>query len=374
MNTENLHQIIGRYAEQYEIINNDDHFELFKWRAAKHYYDVLHSPTAKGLPFSQLFKEAKKEFSVLTDNGFVSPASGVVKIAEKKEAEAEALFRDVLWADDGGDLSLRQDHMEEFLVEMDKLRMETFPSSHKYKQDRHAVSCYLALLNPEKNYIYRYSNAKEFADYIEFGKEMGSGENFRLDNYYELCDILVEALKEHPTLLEKYYARLDADESLYRDNSLHLMAFDVMYCARTYNFYDGLTFIPRKKPTAKTTKAALEEQKLLEQAAKICALEEKLRTLEIQAEPYEQISLLNVFVHDKKRGEGRVIKQEIRQNDIWIRVAFAGSEASFNIHRKFFMRPTFEDDEQVITAFTEYSDLLKEIALCKVELDFLKAK
>ena len=372
MNTENLHEIINRYTQQYEVINNKDNFELFKWRAAKQYHDVFHDPTKNGVPFSQLFKEAKTEFSVLTDNAFVSPADGVVKIAERKDTEVKALFRDVLWADDGGNLTLRQKHMEKFLADMDVLRAETFPTSHKYKQDRHAASCYLALLKPEENYIYRYSNAKEFAKYIEFGMDIGSGESFRLDVYYQLCDTLVAALKEHPDLLEKYYARLDADESLYRDDSLHLMAFDVMYCARTYNFYDGLIFIPRKKTTSKNTKAAQKEQKLLEKAERINSLQEQLRALEIQAEPYEQISLLDVFVLDKKRGQGRIIEQMIENNMVRIKVSFCDGSSSFWIHRQYSLRPTFEDNEQVITVFTEYADLLRKIDLCKKELAFLK--
>lgn len=57
---------------------------------------------------------------------------------------------------------------------------------------------------PEINYIYRYREAEEFAKYTEFGFDLGSGESFSLPNYYKLCDIIVDALKEHEDLISKY--------------------------------------------------------------------------------------------------------------------------------------------------------------------------
>ena len=54
-----------------------------------------------------------------------------------------------------------------------------------------------------------------------------------------MADLVVEALKEHNSLLQKYEALLKGDPDYYYDPSLHLMAYDLMYCCRCYNFYYG---------------------------------------------------------------------------------------------------------------------------------------
>ena len=94
---------------------------------------------------------------------------------------------------------------------------------------------------------YKYTEAEEFSKHIEYGIDIGSGQAFRLDAYYGMCDLVAEALREHPTLLEKHWAI--CDESCYHDDSLHLLAFDIIYCARAYNLYQGITFIPKSQST-----------------------------------------------------------------------------------------------------------------------------
>ena len=89
----------------------------------------------------------------------------------------------------------------------------------------YAASCYLAFYAPEEHFIYRYSEAEEFAKYIEFGKDLGAGVDFKLENYYELAEIVVNALKEHPSLIEKHDALFRDNDHYYYDKSLHLMAW-----------------------------------------------------------------------------------------------------------------------------------------------------
>ena len=69
--------------------------------------------------------------------------------------------------------------------------------------------------NPGLHYIYRSSNASAMAKYVDFGFSIGSGGSFSLVNYYRLCEELVAALKQHPSLLEKHFSRITED--LYYD-------------------------------------------------------------------------------------------------------------------------------------------------------------
>lgn len=362
MNNQNLHELIDRYEQNFEFVNNSEHDEIFKWRAVKLFRDSWFAPDAKDKPFSEMFNDARKGSAYVIDNSQVSPTSGIVKLAEVEPIEVPKLFKEVLFAEDGGDIVKRQNNMEKFLEEIEKLRLKHFPECWKFKQDRHAVSCYMAFYAPEKNYIYRYSDAETFAQYIEFGIDIGSGENFKLDAYYKMCDLVVEALKEHPTLLEKHFTFLS--DECYRDESLHLLAFDLMYCARCYNLYNGLTHISKKESVKAYTEAQLREKEQREKEEKINALLSEIHELKMKAETYADISLLNVQVTQKMYGIGTIIKQDVNK----ITVLFGDVEKVFVINKQFSARPTFEDDEEIVDAFTDYDNLMRKIAVLESEL------
>ena len=359
MNQENLHRLIDKYEEKFYALNDSEHDEIFKWRAAKQFRDVWFSEEAKTMPFSEKFALAKKKFLILTDNSYVSPANGIVKIAEKDQDAVQHLFEKYLFADDGGDLVARQNNMETFLAEFDKLRVKYYPQSFKFKQDRHSASCYLAFYAPSSNYIYRYSEAEAFAQNIEFGKDIGSGSAFRLDYYYELCDLIVEALKEHPSLLEKHFAFLS--DKCYRDESLHLLAFDLMYCCRTYNYYKGMTHVSKKESIKAFTAAEAKKKERQEREVRIVELTDELHSLEMQLEQINGISLLDVEVTQSAYGKGVIIAQQGNR----VTVKFEAGEKMFIISKKYPVRPKFENDTETVEAFTEYESLLQKIDAVK---------
>ena len=260
-----------------------------------------------------------------------------------------------------------QDHMDRFLDEIERLRQELFPRFYRYKQDRHAASCYLSFYAPEEHFIYRYSEAEEFAQYIEFGKDLGSGSDFKLENYYELAEIIVEALKEHPSLIEKYDAFFKDNEKYYYDQSLHIMAFDLMYCSRCYNFYSGLHHAKKKDSIRAYTEQHLKEQESAERLQRITEIEDAIHALDVQMEPYEEISLLGVEVTEKSNGVGTVIAQDSNM----ITVQFSNKTAAYVINKKYKLRPRFENDEEIVEAFTELDNLKEQRSKLKKELEKL---
>ena len=362
MNTENLHRLIDRYEEHFYTLNNSENDEIFKWRAAKQFRNIWFSENAKFMTFSEKFSEAKKEFSVLTDNSYVSPSNGIVKIAELEQDAMAQLFDEVLFADDGGDIAMRQNNMDKFIEEHDKLRAKHYPQSFKFKQDRHAASCYLAFYAPAENYIYRYSDAEEFAKHIEYGKDIGSGENFRLDRYYEMCDLIVDVLKEHHSLIDKHFAFISED--CYRDESLHLLVFDLMYCCRTYNLYSGMRHASKKDSIKAFTEAEARERKARERQEQIDAIEAEINKLECRAEVFKGISLINVQVHQSGLGNGIVVEQNVNK----VKVRYNDCEKTYFINRKYFNRPVFEDDKEIVDAFTEYDEIIDQIKTLRDKL------
>ena len=79
------------------------------------------------------------------------------------------------------------------------------------------------------------------------------------------------------------------------------------------------------------------------------------------------MSLIGVQVTTAQYGVGTVIEQDVNK----IKVRFGEIEKSFVLDKKYVSRPRFEDDEEIVSAFTEYGELQNEIQRLKRELDTL---
>lgn len=370
MNTDCLHELIDAYYNSFDRINSKTNNEVFKWAAMKHFRNVWFASDAENRPFHELLKDALKEASVLLNNGIVTPASGIVKIAEIKPEEAEHLFRKVLLADDSGDISVRQNNMEKFTEGMNGLKEQTFPTSYKYKQDRHAASCYLFFVQPEENYIYRYTEAMRFEETVNFGLSSGRGQNFSLPNYYSLCDTVVEALREHDDLLQKYSDYLGED---CRSNaSLHLMTFDLIYCSLHYGWHPQHRKQNRKAQSVPNKWTGPEPEVIQKE---IQELELKRDKIDEQISKYESISLVGVKVDQKNLGTGYVIDQIMYHNQgkdqIYIKVHFESRDVTYLINDNFsrlLYRPRFEDDAALISTLIRYGELSSQRTHIEAEI------
>ena len=376
MNLDNLHELIDRYESRIDKLYGTEHYELFKWQAMKVWRDEWFKPADAFPSFVDRFNAARKEFSLFIDNSRMHPSTGVVKLWEKEPETVEHLFNNVLLADTGSDVSVAQDHMEQFLDEYEVLRQKYFPGNWSYKQDRHSASVFMAMNEPSFNYVFKSTEAATMAKYIDFGFSIGAGMSFSLRNYYRLGDEIVAALREHESLLEKHFERLHGG-NLYIDESLHLLAFDLMYCCRTYNYYKGLV-VPSSGKTIKRGKGAIAPtaEELAAQAAaleadrraKIEALEQEIAELEQSYEGCEDISLIGVQVTAKQYGTGTVVAREVNK----ITVQFEGTEKAFVLDKKYAARPRFEDDEQIIEAFTVYGRAVDRIKAIRREIERLE--
>lgn len=363
MNTTTLDKLIDRYEANIDILYGKDHDELFKWRAMKTFQNEWFSKEHPD--FLSRFIAATKDFSIFIDNSRMHPRNGVIKLYEKEPAEVEHLFCDVLFANDHGDLNQRQKNMEAFLDGMEKLREKHFPANWSYKQDRHSASTFLAMYAPQSNYVYKFSEAETMAVYGEYGFDIGAGANFNLQYYYDVCDEIVEQLKKHDTLLETHFKKLGED--CYNEKSLHLLAFDVMYCCRTYGYYKGLSHIAKKDSVrlAKEAEKQKETEVLLQE--KINTLAGEIEELKLSLPDISDIDLNNVEVTSKKYGTGMVIAHELNK----IKVQFDDDTKDYILDKKFKMRPTFEHDVEVIEAYSEYDEVSKKIEFLKKQMEEL---
>ncbi len=370
MNYDNLHELINRYGSKMDLLYGKDSNELFKWGAMKCWQEEWLKPAEAFPDFASRFTAAKKEFSLIIDNSRMHPSSGVLKLWEKEPETVEHLFYDVLLRDTAGDIEETQKNMDQFLTEYEKLRMKYYPGNWSFKQDRHSASAFLALTYPEQNFIYKSSEALTMAKYIDFGFNIGAGGSFSLSNYYKLCEEIIKAFRQHEDILEKHFSMLK--ENHYRDESLHLLAFDLIYCCRTYAYYKGLIIPYSDKPKKAVSKPAAPEitpeelaRREEERRQKIAEMEQEIIELENRCEGCEDISLIGVKVTSPRYGDGVVIDQYINR----IKAQFSDGSHSFILDSQFTQRPRFEDDEAIVEIFTRYGRAQERIKKLREQLE-----
>ena len=94
----------------------------------------------------------------------------------------------------------------------------------------------------------------------------------------------------------------------------------------------------------------------------------EITELENRAAVIEEISLLNVQVYQPANGTGLVIAQTGNM----ITVRFSQADKNYIISRKYPIRPTFEDDQEILDAYTEYENICKKLKLLKSDLKRLQ--
>ena len=292
MNENNLKKAFENYITHFEEYNNADRnkiSEYYKWEIAGWFKEAMEA-ALKGVPeqFADALKQIKNRTNDFIDNASTWPLDGLRKITETNGKEVQKMFYD-LYADDHGDLNLRQEKIEKFLEESRRLR-EQRGLSEQYKNNFHSVTKYLSLYDPANNYIYKPNAAKLFAKITEFGDDFGSGDHIKLKNYYRMCDQIVEKINKCPKLRELESIRSQkAGKELYKDESQHILVYDIIYCVYRYKLITGITLKPLTAKEQKEQKLIEEkQQKALELLEKLKNAQEQKKALDVAMEKVEQ--------------------------------------------------------------------------------------
>lgn len=302
MNKENLKIVLDNYTEKIDYIYDSENDELYKWRALKVFKDNWN---VNAKDFYDMMKKATKEMYNLVDNRIVQPLSGLIKMAEFEPETVRAMFKKLEIANS---LSVeeRQDAINEFKRDSEELINKYYKGSWKYAQSTRDIIFYLNMIEPSKNYIYKYSVSKKMSDCIEFGDGIGSGDDFKLRTYYKMCDEIKDFVKENIEFLKLHKSYLN--DLCYTDESLNILIYDIIYCADTYNLYGDIVI----KKTVKSTKQErkLEIKNKLESlyTEKSKAKKGLLEIDEIIAN-LEEINVINEVIEHNKFGKGKIIEQ-----------------------------------------------------------------
>ena len=371
MNIERLNNLINAYIDNFDLINDGVHFENMKWKAIYHFkkhFDI------HAIDFYEMFKEAMSMSGIVINNGTVQPVNGILKLISHEEDTMRLLFA-MLYDDDGGDLDKRQDKIERFVEETNKLLEKYERGKWKYKQDFRSVLAYLTFYKPEENYLYKSSQCQPFFRYLEYGEEIGYGQYFKLSRYYRMCDEVREAISKHQALIETHNTRWGKVSN--PEDDLHILTFDIIYCGIVYGFYEfeNYTKIIRK------SKSDLEQERIESEIdtkrTELETLEAELANAQTLLDEIPEINLEGQTVKHRIFGKGLVSKQ----TGSYIEVAFSSKTSKFVLTTAFIGGFLSSEDvsvlekcKQIESAIALCDKLEKAIKSKQGELDSLIAK
>ncbi|MDU6201148.1 MAG: AAA family ATPase [Flavonifractor plautii] len=212
---EKIKSIIEAYKADFERVNQE---ERYKWEAVGHYKKNWNIDADN---FSKMYAEAFKEAHNLLAANMYWPYKMVITFAEKEPAKVRELFK-MLYNES---IPLAQRYVD-FRAAFDEFYK---PQGLNHYQDLHAISVYLTFEYPDKYYIYKYKVFKDFSNNIGYviDRSKFQSEVYKLEAYFEMCELVLDEVKKDSPLQETSAARLD--DTCYDDKGLHLLTHDIVY-------------------------------------------------------------------------------------------------------------------------------------------------
>lgn len=299
MNQANFQQIINNYIATFEFTNSKGEEEYYKWQIAKQFKPMMDAALVASdevLPSKLL--AVKKLSSNIIDSS-IQPFYGICKFAEKEPETVRTMFQE-LYANNNTSTQNRINH---FLNQSLELCNKYYPESYLYKNNVSAITGYLFLYNPEVYYFYKATEAREFADCIEFYDDWGSGAGTKLDVYFRMCEEVVEAIKKNTPLLSIAKSRFAIDpKGMHPDINKHILLYDIMFCCRTHNLFKGIHFIVPKSSERKLMQERKEKAIRLSEA--LDAARKKLEPVKEGKRLISETIIPGAKIRHKTFGEG----------------------------------------------------------------------
>lgn len=300
MNKTNLQVILKKYIDNFEILNNSENDETYKWEIAQKFQEF----DVDADDFAEMLSRMWKISDNLIDSSQQLPFYALVDYARKEPETVREMFRR-LYADENLDPESKQKVMIEFIEASEELRKKYYPDSRLYVNNLRSVMMYLFLRYPNSNFGYKASQAKSFADCIEFYDDWGSMTDFRLDVFTRMCEQLIEEIKANKALMETHKSRFDnTDRNLHPDTNLHILVDDIIYCSQVYNFYGDMTFDPINAQSRKLHFERVAKAKELAEA-----VEKAKQAVDMLKEAKEYVAIVlakGAVVKHRAFGEGTV--------------------------------------------------------------------
>lgn len=270
MDHERLDQILAHYIERFDELNNSTNREHYKWEIAAQFRPKMDEALAADeTSFAAKLSSVVALTEQTIDNQYELSFHALIDYAREEWQTVQSMLKTLLLTDDNGDLTARMERFVTFVEQCMTLRDKYMPDSWRYKATIRLPMMLTGFYDPEHYYLFKAQQVKDFADCVAFYDELGSNTSLRLDNYYRLCDALVEHLRPNEKLRGLNNDRyLLSDKGMHPDPNLHLLAFDVIYCSTVYDLYEGIDYPILK---AQERKDYVEKKRLAERLAEECA-------------------------------------------------------------------------------------------------------
>ena len=302
MNRNNLQSIFKKYIDNFEVLNNEKNDETYKWAIAQEFQNF----DLEAEDFAEMLLHMCKTAENLVDSSQQLPFYALVEFARKEPETVREMFKK-LFADEHIDTDSKQQLIDEFIATSEELRKKYYPDSRLYTNNQRSVMMYLFLRYPNSNYGYKASQAKSFADCIEFYEDWGPMTDFRLNIYSRMCEQLIAEIKANEALMETHRSRYEnSDRLLHPDDNLHILALDIIYSSQAYNFYGDMSFAPINSQARKLHFERVAKAKELADAVAKAKADMALLT---EAKEYVASALTSgLVVKHRAFGEGTVVE------------------------------------------------------------------
>jgi hypothetical protein len=356
LNNAGMEVILKSYIDKFEMMNDTEHNEKYKWEQVKHFKETWDINAAD---FAAMFKESVSKAGDLI-NSNIRPTDGLIMLATEEQETVRRMFRK-LYTKDTGDLKERQTRISDFVSESKALLNIYGKDKWMYSQDYRTVIMYLSLRYPESNFMYKYAEADSFAKAIGFVNDTGTDQTYDLAGYYEMCEMIVEAVKSDSRIMELQKDRLTGE---WADGSgLHILAYDIIHCTQKYGLA-GKTVV--KKKVAKKAKIQEDEdaKKAGELKTRHDSLVKQLANECPEKAAFESISFVGMSVEHKKFGKGTIT--EMSGNNIIVR--FKQGNKQFDMPRAISDKYLTQSDEDIFKKSADYAEALKKQEGIKAQL------
>lgn len=210
-------QLLARYKEELPKLWED---EKYKWEAVKYFHDNWDINAAD---FGTMFAEAtKKQFNLLA-SGMYYPQRMIQEFASVDMERTRSMFRNLF--DESLDLKERIKSFKDEAESMRQLRSEW---KNDY-QDLHAISVYLTFMYPNRYFIYKYTELKNYVK--KMGESFVVRKSAKPDYLADVLDFM-ESIRATLVLdegLSKLVSDLTADGNCYSDKHKNIATVDFVY-------------------------------------------------------------------------------------------------------------------------------------------------
>lgn len=241
--TDRILFVIDHYKSNFGAVNKDEHY---KWEALGWYKKHWNIDAED---FAGMLTNAFSKTANLLSSGMYYPYKMITEYAQADPEEVRRIFK--LLHDESIPLAERYHLFRDSCKSRIDQIMSEQPGREKalnHYQDLRAVMVYLTFEYPEKYYLFKSTMYSDFRDRIGFREEKTNQTSVigKVDNFFRMCDMILEEVKMDHELISMHKSRLDED--CYSDDALHLLTMDIVYYGSNYMSEDDF----KKRPITKT--------------------------------------------------------------------------------------------------------------------------